>query len=285
MASVDLIRGTRQTLWGKLAVANFVLGGLGAGFYLAAVGFGSPAELALAGLLGPTLVLSGFVAVALEAGRPLRGARVLRRVPTSWMSRELWLGGAFALLAVGGIVRPEFGLYLLAALAALSLMVAQGFILRAARGVPNWNVQLMPPLFAASALVSGSGLFALSDALTRTSPGQVQLATSVVLLVLAGLVWVRYRGRVRQTRSEDMTLLIAGYVAPIVLLLIALLIADVATPATALAGLLMIGGQVQAKALVVLRAGELRSIRVIGVRGSPMARTTLWAEAHGAERP
>jgi hypothetical protein len=59
----------------------------------------------------------------------------------------------------------------------------------------------------------------------------------------------------------------------------------VATPATALAGLLMIGGQVQAKALVVLRAGELRSIRVIGVRGSPMAKTTLWAEAHSAERP
>jgi DMSO reductase anchor subunit len=279
MASVDLIRGTRQTLWGKLAVANFVLGGLGAGFYLAAVGFGSPAELALAGLLGPSLVLSGFAAVALEAGRPLRGARVLRRVATSWMSRELWLGGAFALLAVGGVVRPEFGLYLLAALAALSLMVAQGFILRAARGVPNWNVELMPLLFAASALVSGSGLFALSDALTRTSPGQVQLGTSVVLLVLAGLVWVEYRGRVRQTRGEDMTLLMAGYVAPIVLQLIALLIADVATPATALAGLLMIGGQVQAKALVVLRAGELRSIRVIGARG------TLWAEAHAAERP
>ena len=36
---VELIPPAPQTLWGKPAVANFVLGGLGAGFYVAAVAF------------------------------------------------------------------------------------------------------------------------------------------------------------------------------------------------------------------------------------------------------
>src|SRR3972149_3283401 len=96
--SVELIPATPQRLWGKPAVANFALGGLGAGLYLAAVvevWLGAPGAVNVASWLGPVLVLAGFVAVATEAGRPLRGPRVLTRLRTSWMSRAPGGGGVF----------------------------------------------------------------------------------------------------------------------------------------------------------------------------------------------
>ncbi len=96
---IDLLPSRPQTFWGWPAVLNFFLGGLGAGFYVVTVLAEGPdgrsAVMTLASWLAPACVLAGFAAVAAEAGRPLRGPRVLLRVGTSWMSRELWLGGAF----------------------------------------------------------------------------------------------------------------------------------------------------------------------------------------------
>jgi len=134
-----LLPPVTQRLWGWPAVVNFAAGGLGAGLYLAAAlaaGFAASPALRIAAWLGPALVLAGFVAVATEAGRPLRGPRVLARARTSWMSRELWLGGAFVVLAAPewtGLAGP--GSRAAAALAAAALALAQGWILRHARGV------------------------------------------------------------------------------------------------------------------------------------------------------
>src|SRR5262245_57845524 len=107
---VELIPATPQRLWGAPAVANFALGGLGAGFYATAVlaaRFEASTTVSLAAWLGPLLVFAGFAAVATEAGRPLRGARGLARVRTSWMSRELVLGGVFAAAALAEWVTPS----------------------------------------------------------------------------------------------------------------------------------------------------------------------------------
>ena len=106
---VELIPAQRQRLWGWQAVANFTVGGIGAGLYGMAVlvaGFERTPAVALASWLAPLLVLAGFAAVAGEAGRPLRGPRVLWKVRTSWMSRELWIGGAFVLLIAADITFP-----------------------------------------------------------------------------------------------------------------------------------------------------------------------------------
>src|SRR3990172_2763707 len=106
---VELIPARRQILWGWPAVVNFTLGGVGAGLYGTAVlaaGFERTAAVVLASWLGLLLVLAGFAAVAGEAGRPLRGPRVLWKVRTSWMSRELWIGGAFVLLIAADFAFP-----------------------------------------------------------------------------------------------------------------------------------------------------------------------------------
>lgn len=277
---VELMPPRAQALWGRRAVANFALGGLGTGAYVTAVlvsGFGPSPAVGAASWLGPVLVLAGFALVASEAGRPLRGARVLARVRTSWMSRELAAGGAFVLLALG---EPAFGSpwqRRLAAAAALATAVSQGFILRRARGVAAWSVPAMPLLFLVSALVSGAGLLTLAELASGRRPAAALLRALLVLLVLDALAWtalVLRRGdqafvaSTRELRAgATWTAVVGGgHALPFLLLLIAQSLPGGAEHAAALAAALTIGGQVCAKAALILIAGRLRPITIPHLR-------------------
>jgi formate-dependent nitrite reductase membrane component NrfD len=276
---VELIPPTPQTLWGRPAVANFALGGLGAGLYMAAAftaRFEAAPALTLAAWLGPVLVLAGFAVVATEAGRPLRGPRVLARVWTSWMSRELWLGGAFAGLAAAELVTPAPALRVLAWGAALALALAQGFIVRCARGVAAWDAPIMPLVFLASSLASGTGLLLVVEALSGRIAGGELLWVTRVLLAAALVVWMAYIAAprdqvfVRATRRlrrgpAAMAVIVGGYVLPFLVAALGTLVPAAASGAALVAGALMIAGQVQAKWLVILRAGELRPITLAGL--------------------
>ncbi len=280
VAPVVLIPARPQTLWRMPAVVNFACGGLGAGFYVvAAVAsalLGSPA-LTLASWLGPLLVLGGFAAVAAEAGRPRRGARVIIRVRSSWMSREVWIGAAFAALAGCEFVIPGAGVRLGAAATAVALVVAQGFIVRRARGIAAWDVPLIPWTFLASALVSGAGVYLLVEVASGTPPGGRRLGAMLALLAVAVLAWLAYVRwsadpafaaatrpfREGRTACEIVAL---GYVVPFALVALGLAVPPVAGAATALAGALMITAQVRAKAVLILTAGHLRPITVPRLR-------------------
>ncbi len=277
---VELIPCSQQTLWGWPAVANFVLGGLGAGFYVVAVvaaGFSRSPAVTAASWLGPALVLAGFVAVAAEAGRPFRGPRVLTRVRTSWMSRELWIGGAFVLLVATDLAFPLRLHRVQAAALAVALALAQGFILRRARGVTAWDVSIMPLVFLSSALVSGGGLYLLVE----VGGGRAQPAPALaglVILLAAGLgVWVRYLTWSREVSFTEavrplgqgrgaLFIVGAGHVAPFLLAALAAGLQGVASPALGLAGALMIGGQFHGKARLILSAGRFRPITLGGLR-------------------
>jgi len=279
-APVELIPAMRQRLWRAPAVLNFALGGLGAGFYLVAAVAArlemAPA-LVTAAWLGPLLVLAGFAAVTTEAGRPLRGPRVLVRVATSWMSREAALGGAFAATAALEFLAPAPGLRLLAAILALAFVTAQGFIVRRARGIAAWDVSVMPPLFVVSALVSGLGLLLVVEpALGRAPRGDVPGVTLVVVAV-ALLVWLAYltwspepafvrATRALRERAPGALLVGGGYVAPFALLAVARTLGDSASLAALAAGALLVGGQAWAKWLVILTAGEFRPITLASLR-------------------
>jgi phenylacetyl-CoA:acceptor oxidoreductase 26-kDa subunit len=270
----DLIPAVPQRLWGLPAVLNFALGGLGAGFYLAAyvaTGLGASPRIALAGWLGPALVLMGFIAVAMEAGRPFRGPRVLVRIGTSWMSRELWIGGAFVALALLDRVAPHAALRLLAAVAALLLVAAQGSILRAARAIAAWSVSIMPVLFVASAAVSGAGLVLLVDVIVGRPPSTMALAGALGVVAVAFVVWLAYLqwpGDIAFARSTAplrrgplaAELVGVGYVAPAVLAAVALAMPAWADVATTLAAVGMIVGQIRTKTALILTAGILRPI-------------------------
>jgi len=277
---VELIPSRRQTLWGWPAVLNFALGGLGAGLYVAAVvaaGFGRSPAVTVASWLGPALVLAGFAAVATEAGRPFRGARVLTRVRTSWMSRELWIGGAFVLLVAADLAFPLRLHRIQAVVAALALALAQGFIVRRARGISAWDVPIMPLLFLASALVSGSGLYLMIEAGAGRLPGARFLAVVLVLLAASLVVWGRYlcwSSESAFARAVDVLaygrasrlIVVGGYLAPCVLAALAVGLPGLALPALLVAGTLMVGAQLYAKALLVLAAGVFRPITLARLR-------------------
>jgi DMSO reductase anchor subunit len=277
----ELLPSRLQALWGWPAVVNFFLGGLGAGFYVVTVLAEGPGGRSvvttLAAWLAPACVLAGFAAVAAEAGRPLRGPRVLLRVGTSWMSRELWLGAAFVVLVLADALRPLGPLRAGAAVAGLLLALAQGFIVRGARGIPAWNVPVMPTLFALSALVAGAGLHLVVAVAARRLPSGPALAAVVLLLIGSLWIWVRYLVWSSEpafadavaplTRGREARLVVgAGLLAPLLLVAGAAAWPVVALPALALAGVLMVLGQLHAKARLVLTAGRLRPVTLAGLR-------------------
>lgn len=256
-------------------MANFFLGGTGAGAYVVGAvlsGFQRSPLLILASLLGPVLVVAGFLCVAVEAGRPLRAPFVLRKVTSSWMSRELWVGGAFCVLAVADLLRPLLLLRLGAALAALLLAFAQGAILWRANGVSAWSVPVTPPLFLASALTSGAGVLGLilplvvagdvGGALAAWMGGLIVLSA----FVLAGyLIWPGDPA-FREATASFWTLSTVGgvygvgHLLPLWFLLLGLW--NPAVVWAALAGGLLLLGQLQAKAWLILRSGQLRPITI-----------------------
>lgn len=271
-APADLLPPVLQTLWGWPAVLNFALGGLGAGLYVGAAlatRFGPSATLRVAAWLGPLLVLAGFVAVATEAGRPFRGPRVLARVRTSWMSRELWLGGTFALCAVATLATDGRGLRVLAAAAAVAFTLAQGQILRHARGVAAWAVPPMPAVFLTSALVSGAGLVLVLETWIGR-PAAPLLGTALVTLITHFCVWSVYVGWsrdetfVRGVRSlregSSAVAVVGGCLVPSLLAALAIALPPFGRPLAALAGVLMVAGQASMKTTLIRKAGQLRPI-------------------------
>lgn len=271
---MEMMPARRQELWGWPAVVNFALGGLGAGWYVVAVlgaGFERSPGVTAASWAAPALVLAGFAAVAAEAGRPLRGPRVLTRLRTSWMSRELLAGIAFVLLVAADLAFPLRLYRAPAVVAAVLLALAQGFIVRRARGVEAWDVPLMPLLFLLSALVSGAGAYLLAEVAAGRPPLPALVGAVLALVVVAFVAWARYlawtsedayRRAVAPLREGRAALLIdgAGYGLPLLLGLLALAAPAVAGPLTGLAGTLLIAGQAYAKARLIRAAGRLRPI-------------------------
>jgi DMSO reductase anchor subunit len=271
---VELIPPRQQALWGWPAVVNFTLGGLGAGLYVVAVAAAGPGRspaVTVASWLGPVLVLAGFAAVAGEAGRPFRGPRVLARIRSSWMSRELAIGLAFVLCVAADAAFPAPLWRMLAVVAALLLALAQGCIVRRARGVTAWDVPLMPLVFLLSALLSGAGGYLVIEVARGEAP-RVTVVWAVLALLVAGFaVWARY---LTGSRDEAFARAVAplgegpaalfiargGYLLPFALVLLGAGLPNLVPAATGLAGALMISAQGCAKARLILAAGELRPI-------------------------
>ena len=256
-----IVPAERQNLWGPLAVANFLLGGMGAGAYATAILVSGLSPLArLIGTWSVLLVVVGFLCVAVEAGRPFRGPNVLRMVRSSWMSRELWAGGAFILLVVAEMVAPILWIRTLALLAALVFIFCQGLILLMARGIPAWNHPIVPVLFLTSGLLTGAAFLGMIDDVA----GRWTWLTAG-LLGLNGLVWVGYliwprdRAFLDATRNLRGRMALSGIIGlgHIVPLLLLLLPGD-AGPV--LAGLFALFGAILLKASLVLRAGQFRPV-------------------------
>jgi phenylacetyl-CoA:acceptor oxidoreductase subunit 2 len=216
----------QQTSWDARAAGNFIGGGAGAGL-IAFAAFSGAEGAARAGLLfaGLALVAAGLFCVFLELGRPLRAINVLFNPRTSWMSREAIAAG----LMFPVVVAAALGISALAPLAALLALVfvfCQAKMVQAARGIPAWREPLLVPLFVATALVEGAGVFLATGALHERATEPLTAAFGVLVIVRM-LLWLAYRRRVETSLAADAAaaldragrmLRIVGTLVPLVLI-------------------------------------------------------------------
>lgn len=189
MARVAVTGEIRQPRdeWGLAIAAYLYLGGLGAGAFAVGVvldwlGFGLPAVYATPFaswtwdwsktlmLAAPLVAAAGASLLIFDLGRNWYLFFTAGRNPrTSWMARGFSILLAFILTAclVGAVslFAPEWrssGLAFWRVVEALALAAAlgtagyTGILLRSMKYVPAWNISLLPLLFSASALSTGS---------------------------------------------------------------------------------------------------------------------------------
>jgi DMSO reductase anchor subunit len=133
------------------------------------------------------------MAVAGEAGRPLRARFLLGNLRRSWMSRETLAAMVFVPFALlTAFIQSPFASGV-AAVAAVIFILSQGFILYRSRAVAAWNTPMLPVLFVTSALVSGSGLLlAFPHRMAGAISNAAVLMVTVILSSADLLIWTFY---------------------------------------------------------------------------------------------
>ena len=274
---VEFIRAKPQTVWRWPAVLNFVLGGTGAGLFLAAlllVAVDDPSQshhvFRWAQLLAPALVVLGFAGLSLEAGRPMRARFLLRGLGHSWTSRETLAAVVFVGSSMVCWWWPRPAWLALAAAGAMALLLTHGFIFLRCRAVPAWNTPRIIPVFITSGLATGVGLLLVLSGHWQ----HAALVFGMSVLVLDIAVWAAYvngsgdvalHQAMRRLRRRLFGVLLLGVLRGGPVLLLAAATGgsvDAANVLIALAGGLAVLGGIIQKAGVIRAAGRLRAIEL-----------------------
>ncbi|MCM2252882.1 MAG: dimethyl sulfoxide reductase anchor subunit [Ramlibacter sp.] len=185
----------QQAHWDWRAAGNFICGGAGSGlvvFTLLSDAPRLPATLLL--LAGLALVGLGLLCVWFEIGRPLRALNVFFNPHTSWMSREALV--SLVLFGLGlGLAAGVQSWGVPAVVAALAFMYCQGRIVQASRGIPAWREPLTVPLFMATGLAEGAGLFWVATA-WQGRTGALLPALFGAVVLARWLLWRAWRRRI-----------------------------------------------------------------------------------------
>lgn len=261
--------GPLQRFWDWRAAMNWCFGGVGSGLALTAavlspVGSTSARVVPLLQAAAGVLMAIGLFFVFLKIGRKLRFWRAVRRVQTSWMTRELYVAVAFYALLLANLVAPTRVGTLLVAIAAGGFLYCQARILHAARGIPAWRTPKVPALVVGVGLLEGAGALAIVPPLLGVSWNAAPIALAgLVLAVVNAWLFHRYRSAMRTDgvvplarKAIDAIALpvhAVGHLAPAVLFgaTLAIGMPGLAT----LGGLAAIAGGVLLKYTLVVRAG------------------------------
>jgi len=232
---LKLIRPQREWRW-EIAVYLY-LAGMGAGAYIigsfliwlgvsltpsrSLVLFGVPLNLTYAALLwGPILVAIGAPFLILDLGKKHKFFTACLNPRTSWVARGFLILSAFIVLGLivlaVSVLSPErsgsrnvlwFILEIISVIFAFATALYTGVLLKSMRYTPIWNTPLLPTLFLASALSTGSmvvvlsvmsyGLFASSGhSLLPLIHGVIRVEQIFILIegfILAIYLWAVYR--------------------------------------------------------------------------------------------
>lgn len=282
---MNFVQPTQQKAWGWPAIANFFLGGIATGFYLLSFllillqgGVTDISQPMMFKLLAPMLAGIGFLALTIEAGRPMRARHLLRHLSHSWMSRETLAGAIFIPAALLDWLFPHPFLRGLALVGGLGLLISQGFMVYRARGVTAWNVPMIPLFFLTSGFTTGSGLILLTG-LGRLAPIFSSLVIGLICVILNLVMWLLYLLRSHDAafwkateplRRPKALIFSVGisHILPALLLAFLLVIPGLDTAVglrhvlTTLTGLVLIVGGINQKGGIIQKAGYLRGIEL-----------------------
>ncbi|MDH4230754.1 MAG: dimethyl sulfoxide reductase anchor subunit [Nitrospirota bacterium] len=284
--SIELIGPIKQKVWGWPVVINAIFGGLGAGLYVilffmqafsvdpdAGVYYRTP------GLLPPLLMGLGFLALAYEAGHPMKGYHLVRNLRSSWMSAEVIAGAALILSSAGDFFFPDVFIKGIALGAATGFLACQGLIFYRAGAVTSWNVSIIPVLFIISSLFMGMGFVLLLAGTGQLSVGPLFLFVAIVFAIVDLALWIWYvsgdRGPAFRKSTEalrrpfDVGITVgAGHLIPVMLLSVLFLLSPFEQAMTArhvmafLCGICISAGGIWQKRSVILNTDYLRGIEI-----------------------
>ena len=274
---LDIVPIEKQKVWKWPAAANFVLSGAGSGLYVLSCLLlpmsqkAGPRGLSVfSDITAVIFVMMGFLCVSIELGRPTSARYSLRRVSSSWISREVLFGAVFMASAGLNLFFDSKVFGGAATLTAAGILVSQGFILKAARSVTAWNVRLMPALIVSSSLHSGYGLSLVIHAAAPVSSGTYLIA-GLALNLMNLIIWfismtsasVEANPAVRSLGSHKFRIVALGlgHIAPLLLITgcSALWYHNAGSvfcrPVLLLTGISMLTGSVLQKIFIVSKAG------------------------------
>jgi DMSO reductase anchor subunit len=283
MVDFEIIAPQLQKSWGRLAVVNLTLGGAGAGLYLMGMLFLNlgqkwmeQVQFVSFQLLAPVIVCCGFLALSLEAGRPLRARYLLRHLTGSWMSIESLSGGIFIIVALVHRFFPYLVFTIVAVSTALILMMSQGFMVYRTTAVTAWNVWLIPVNFVTSGFMTGCGLVLLNTRIL-SEIHSLPVMIFIICILLNLVVWLLYLFGYRNIEFQKavkhirrpVSLLVSvgiGHLVPIVLLFSIIVFGNIdgnsllLAVSRVLSGLALIVGGISQKKGIILKAGYHRGV-------------------------
>jgi sulfite dehydrogenase (quinone) subunit SoeC len=224
-----MVKGNRQTEWidkrGIFLWLAFYTGGLGGGLFMVSLFFNS-----LWGML-----LGWFIVCVLKGsfhfvylGKPARFWRLVLHPQTSWLSRGLWFVGTFAGFGFLALVFAYFlpdqvaltmVFKVIAGICALCVATYTGFVLNNVKGVPFWELPILPLLFVACGILGGFGMttaiaiFDPSVNMAAAETGSRIMLIINVLLIVSYLVFAA--NKKESTGKQSVLFQIRGGISPI----------------------------------------------------------------------
>jgi sulfite dehydrogenase (quinone) subunit SoeC len=223
-----MVTGNKQTEWiekkGILLWLAFYTGGLGGGLYLVSLFFNSLWGMLIGWII--VAVLKGSFHF-LYLGKPTRFWRLIWHPQTSWLSRGLFFVMGFA--GFGGIqlllshFAPDQGALImvfkvLAGIMALCTATYTGFVLNNVKGVPFWELPILPLLFVACGILGGFGVtVAIGQYSEAINMSAAELGSRImliinVLLIASYLVIAAGKG---STGKQSVLFQLTGGISPI----------------------------------------------------------------------